>query len=232
MCGILMLGIFFSIPGSLESTLGNSIIKKAIHAHGGIERLKNFDNVYQKSSVIMFKREKKILKTVESWTKANIYWKINDVFEEASKKPFIFEFEKAKGWKIVEEKKSQLNKSEIQEIKQTMYFSWIVRLHPLLEKKQFRNLYLGEIKWKNEIFQKVKVKYPNFEDVILYFEKTTGLLRRYSFQSEYNDLEYLIVYSRFLDIDGYRFPIRITTLLGGIVVMETRILEMRFLNVP
>ncbi len=218
---LLTIAVFFHVMpnaivfGQSEDDEATKILKTAIAAHGGRDKLAQADKTYGKTRVGP-------KATVSSWTELpNNQKKIIHQVTINGEKEILYSVRTGdKGWiKIQSEEIRPMTQAEILFEKESLYRADVWHLYPVLEKKNtFQATYRGDVETGKRLTQQVTVSSKGQMDIDLFFEKKTGLLVEFSSRTVAHEAEGRLVGARFLEFKEYfglTCPSRIMTLVGG-----------------
>ena len=138
---------------------------------------------------------------------------------------------KTKGWEKVADKTIDMNKSQLAEFKDQIYFFWLTTLVPLKD-KAFKLTLLDEAKVDGKPAVGVKVTHADYPEVKLYFDKKTHLLVKSQWQSRAAEQKFKEVtaemhYSKYQEIEGAQVPTRVVLNRDGELFVEADLSDVK-----
>lgn len=207
------------------------LLNKAIEAHGGYTKLSTHraDRVKMKGSIqfagvdATFKGETTVqlpdqMKTVQEITVKGKSFNVIQVFNKD---------------KVLVNLNGQPQKAEepiAVQIKETMRLAKIIRLVPLLTGKEFEITDLGFIKAGELALHGIKVKEVSKPDILLFFDRQTGLLVKTEQIREFenNKVVQEDYFSDFRDLGGFKRPVKIQSFRNGKKILDAELVEVRY----
>lgn len=232
-----LIGVLFSLTqdaGAQNSTLPDSVLSvlnKAIEAHGGFAKLSTHraDRVKMKGTVqfagvdAKFTGETTVqlpdqMKTVQEITVKGKSFSVTQVIDKD---------------KVLVNLNGQPQKAEepvAVQIKETMRLAKIIRLVPLLTGKDFEVSDLGLIKAGELSLHGVKVKENSKPDILLFFDRQTGLLVKTEQIREFESKKVVQedYFSDFRDLGGFKRPVKIQSFRNGKKILDAELIEVRY----
>ncbi len=210
------------------------ILKRAITAHGGRDKLAMLEKFYIK---VRFD-QKDGLDSAELWSELPDSRK--KVFHQVAnngQKRSVFTVAVADEGrlKIPNEGARPMNEVQVRYEKEARYQLYARLLYPILEKKDvFRAIFRGEVERGKRLTQHVTVCSKGQFDLELFFEKKTGLLVEFSSKTvalEAKGRSFVTRFLEFKDFAGLIYPKRVMSLFDDEPMGEPdEVLEMRFLE--
>jgi hypothetical protein len=140
---------------------------------------------------------------------------------------FVFVLDGEKGWAKFGDQAQELDKGTVAEVKENLYATWLTTVAPLTDKTLSLKP-LGESKVGDRPVLGVKVSQKGHRNVLLYFDKETGLLAKSSTKAKDlfqggKEVEAVELYSDYKEFNGVKRPTKVTELKDGKTsVEETR----------
>jgi hypothetical protein len=176
-----LLGFAFTLAASqaqTEAEKTSALLDKAIAATGGLDKLGKLQGLTLKGKGAFHEAGKADLIFNGTWyTQGNDKSRtITELDVKGQKVREIRVINGDKGWtKEADQESKQMDKDNILEEKESLYFNWITTLAPL-KSKDFKLTPLEEIKIGDKAAAGFTVSRKNNRDVKLYVDKETGLL--------------------------------------------------------
>jgi hypothetical protein len=209
-----------------------TVIERAIKAHGGLEQLARAraDRVKIKGTVLEGGREM----TFSGETLVQLPGQLRNTMQIADDKKTILVQQVVNGkeaWVAVNGQPQKLEANVLAGLHETMFLTRAVRLVPLLRDRTY-DLSLGsESKVNDRPCTTVKVAVKGHKDLILSFDKETGLLvKTEHFLTDPNgkDVKQEEFFSDFKEVEGYKRPMKIAYHRDGKKIIEAEITEVKY----
>jgi hypothetical protein len=127
-----------------------------------------------------------------------------------------------------------LKEQHVAELKEVLHGERVNTLVPLLRDKGYELTAAGEGKLDGRPTLGVKVSSRGHRDIVLHFDKETGLLVKSERQAlDLGTLKEIAQeerYSDFKDVDGLRRPLKVTVLRDGKKYMEGEVAQLQFFD--
>lgn len=209
-----------------------SLLMRAIKAHGGPDKLAQLRTVREQSRGVLTVLGMKVSFTTESLFRAPNQFRISQTTEIRGKQLHIVQvFDGGKGWRVEGGVPKAVDDKTAANWKELAHATYVATLTPLLAAdKGYQLTALGEAEVKGKKALGVKVTLKGRRDVLLYFDRASGLLVRKSYQPRPGGKEAVQeeVYSDFKEVEGVKRPARVTVLLGAIPHAEIDVLTTSF----
>jgi len=209
-----------------------ALLLRAIKAHGGPEKMAQLRTVREQSRGMLGVLGMKVSFTTESLFRAPDQFRIEQKTDVRGKQLHIVQvFDGGKGWRIENGVPRAVDDKTLANWKELAHATYVATLTPLLAAdKGYQLAALGETEVKGKKALGVKVSFKGRRDVLLYFDRASGLLVRKAYQPRPGGKEAVQeeVYSDFKEVEGLKRPGHVTVLLGGVPQAEIDVLSTRF----
>ena len=215
--------------GQNDKTDEKSIVRKAIAAEGGREKLVQRQRAYSRLKV----KVAGSFGVFETWSDFPTREKTVARYENKGEKIVRIRVvnEKEEWEKFNDDEAILAGEIELMQSREAMHQGRVLQLFPLLEDPKLQAKYLGEVMaGERGIQQRVLVKATGYEDIHLYFDKTSGLLARDSFKSIDPKIlgkrvdTYRTDYRQF---NGFKIASKIVIKVDDSILSEDEVLEFR-----
>jgi hypothetical protein len=134
-----------------------------------------------------------------------------------------------KGWRRMSDDTNELDKDQLKEQHEVMWFNALVSLAPLVHHKDLKLTSLGESKVEGRPAEGVKVSAKGRRDVSLYFDKETGLLVKAASkvldERSQEEVDQDTLYSDYKDVGGIKRPAKSRVMRGTNKYIESEVIE-------
>jgi hypothetical protein len=225
----LVLGLVHAVAAQEDAA---GILRRSIQAHGGADKLAKLNAARAKSkgmiemdgTLVPFTTETTAqlpgqLKTVMQFNLQGVGISATQVLNGEQ------------GWLLVMGQTQPITGPMLAELKESLHASRIQSLTPLLNDRSFTLTPLKESKVQGRAAVGVKVAAPGHKDVMLYFDRETGLLlksERKALDGRLNEVQMETLYSDYKSIEGLQSPMKVLILHDGRKALEGQVTEMRF----
>jgi hypothetical protein len=208
-----------------------SIVQKAVSAHGGRAKLAGLTKVYVRARA---EPRDDINCIAEIWTDLPARRKLTLHMEKKSgeKLEVVRTVDGNGGWEWADQgKPRELDESELSEARESLYRSYVRMLFPLLEQKdEFKLVFRGEAQRKQRSTYRIIVTAQNRSDLDLFIDAQSGLLTEVSgktIAARAKDRIATAYFPEFKDVSGLKFPARAVTLVDDVQFGADELLELR-----
>jgi hypothetical protein len=227
---VLVVGLLPDLAIAQETP--RSIIERAIRSHGGENALNKARRVQRKLKGTMTAGAIETPFVADMVADLPDRIKITfDVDAGGQKVKAIVVLASDKGWQVNGGAAVEMNRLELDELREEIYVVWLLTLVPLLDKGLDLQL-LPEIKVEGRPAVGVKVGGKGHGEVTLYFDKESDLLvkvdRKRRETGKIVDKEYIL--SDFKEFEGVRVATKQVELLNGKKSTEVILVESHFLR--
>jgi hypothetical protein len=219
-------------PAQDKRATAEAVVEKALKALGGADKLGKYKAYIWKSRWESKVRLREHVTTLEVAAQFpdRLRW---DTRTEsgAGVRNYRRVLEGDKVWDMLDGKVYDTPKGELPREKERLYADWVARIHPL-RGKGFRLTLLDEGKVNGKAALGVRVAHAGHGDVLLYFDKETGLpikrerqFKGYKFGEAL--IQEVVLYEDYRQAKGIRYPGKVTTFHDGKKAMEFQTVEFR-----
>jgi hypothetical protein len=206
-----------------------AVIKKAIKAHGGAEKLKKLQATVTKSKGKFYGMGEGI--EYEQEMSMQLPNRIR-VYVEAGDFKFTQITNGDKGWRKIGDNTEDLTKEQLDESKENLYAATVAHLVVLTD-KAYELSSLGEVKVGDRPAIGVRVKHKGHRDVSLFFDKEKGLLlksetRGKDTMGDGGEFTAVMLYKDYKKVDGLMAPHKIVINHDGKLFVEAEITEVKY----
>jgi hypothetical protein len=218
-------------PGRSQDT-PQTIVARAIQAHGGMERLTRAQADRAKIKGTIFLNGKEVPFTSEILVQ--LPNKMKNVLQmqlEGKTHTLVQVFSGEQAHVTLDGQPQKPEASAVNEMRDKMALVRVVRLVPLLSDRSFELSLLPEIKVNDRPALGVKAEVKGRKPINLYFDKETGFLVKT--EHELDDgmgktVNEEVLYSDFRDLAGFKRPIKMVVQRKGAKVMEAEMTEVKY----
>ena len=212
-----------------------TIIKKAIAAHGGEERIARLNRVHSKveGTIDVLPGQPAMPFTGESWRMDGNSKMTVTIRVQGIKMVVTDAVHGDTQWRQLQGVTQELSKEEVAEIQESRYVDRLAKLG-FLKDDAITLTTLPESKIGDKPALSILATSPGHRNVKLYFDKTTGLLSKV----EHPALDLLsrkevmeeLVLSDYQDKDGLKYAMRSTVYRDGKKIMDGKVTELKFVD--
>lgn len=218
-----------------ERSVCISIIKKAVEAHGGNERLSRLTCFSSKDQGVIYSLGGgPISCTCENSYQFPLKRRYTMTLQVGSHKEYVTRvLNGADAWEMQNGVVRIMSPKEVQEFSENCHFLDVTRLVPLLDDARYRLSNLGEKEVHGRVVTQVRVGSDGHKNITLMFDKASGLLVGTSEVTARADgTEYRADSWRasFRNFDGLTYPDKFKVLRDGRDYLEMRIERLSFPN--
>jgi len=225
-CGSLVLCLVVSLVRAEDQAKARAIIDKALQAAGGEEKLAKF-----KAQTFDEKGTYYGSGNGQPYTGTySLQWP--DRYRMEIKDVFTMVVTSDKGWVKSEQGTVELTKEQLAGEHEKLYCGYVAHLLPLKDKAYMLTL-LPETKIEDKPVLGVKVSHKGKPDVLLYFDKTTGLLagseyKVHNFQNPMGmKVKQEASFSEYKEFQGCKVPTKIVLKHDGKLFVEAVMLDVK-----
>lgn len=195
-----------------------AILDKALKASGGEAKLTKFQGMVLKGKGVFYAEDMKLPFTGTWYTQGAD--KGRTIIEREAKGGKSYELSVVngdKGWtKEGKLDSHQMDKDELAEEKDNLYFNWITTLAPL-KGKEFKLTPLDEAKVEGRAALGFTVTHKAHRDIKLFFDKENGLLVKSerTVKDEKKDVAETVVFSNYKEVDGIKIAMKFSVKWEG-----------------
>lgn len=154
-----------------------------------------------------------------------------DQFRMEIENVFVIVLNGNKGWIAMGGNTQEMTKEQLTQQKESIYAGWVAQLLPLTEQKGFQLSSLGESKIGDRAVVGIKVLHKGHNDVQLYFDKGTGLLRgctyHYKDWMTGKDTEMTLTYDAYKEFSGIKEPTKVELKRDGKQFVEAQLEDVK-----
>jgi hypothetical protein len=209
-----------------------TLIRRAIEAHGGADRLDRLRLVREQTEGTLFVLRDKVPFTSETLQRLPGQFRHTLTSEVGGKKLNLVQvYDGKQGWLTEGGLTSDVDGKILAGWKATAHAAHVSSLTPLLAAdKGYKLTALGACKVQGKPAWGVKVSCPEHRDVSLYFDRGSGLLVKRDSRPHAGGADSVQeeIYSDFKDVNGLKRPTRIVVLLNGVKHAEAVIRSTEF----
>jgi hypothetical protein len=215
------------------------VIKRAIKAHGGEEKLARVACDKAKVNGVIHIGEEDVQFTAEEYIQLPSQFKNTVALTLNGRKVTLVQLLNNDKVSVLQDGQPlKVTAAAEAEMRETMHLNRCTRLVPLLNEKGFELMTLEDGKVNNQPANVVKVSRKGFKDLTLFFDKGTNLLVKSEHLhddakegQERKELKQEEYYSKFKDLDGgYTRPTHMAVYRDGKKVTEMEIIEFKHLD--
>ncbi len=137
-----------------------------------------------------------------------------------------------KAWRSVGGQSMELTGNELTEMRERVYFQWVSRLVPLID-KAFMLSSAGEIQVEGKPAVGVKISHKGHADVTLFFDKATGLLvkgqQRVKNAMTGQEQDQELFFSSYKDTPGGKHAMKVIVKRDGQPFVENEVIDLQSL---
>jgi hypothetical protein len=211
-----------------------ALIRRAIQAHGGADKLDRLRLVREKSEGTLTVLGQKTAFTSETLQRLPGQYRHALKAEISGKKIDIVEvFDGKNGWKVEGGLTKPVDDKTATGWKATAHAAHVASLTPMLAAdKGYKLTALPETKVSEKPALGVKVSCPEQRDVTLWFDRESGLLVKRDLRPHAGSAESVQeeIYSDFKEIEGLKRPTKVRILINGVLHAEVVIRSTEFLE--
>jgi outer membrane lipoprotein-sorting protein len=229
LCASITIGVLLCAPAvrADDAADAKAIVEKAIKATGGEEVLSKFKAMTWKEKGTYYGMGKPLPYT----GKYSLQWP--GKFRMEIEGVFTTVMDGDKGWIQANGETKEMTKEQIQGHKENLNADQTTRLLPLLT-KEYTLSPAGEIKVNDKAAVGVKAARKDHGDVLLYFDKDSGLLAKMEYkvhsQEKGKEVKQETFFSDYKAADGMQVPRKIAMKQDGKDYVEAEILEPKLLD--
>jgi hypothetical protein len=220
-------------PVSAADDSPRTIIERAIKAHGGQERLEKLkmDRVSLKGTITI--KDKPVEFTGETTVSLPSQLRsVTRLMLEPNPQTIVQLLNGDKAIVTIDGQPVKVTPSTLQEIRDIMLLNRAARLAPLLADKSIELTALGESKVQDKQVVGVKVHLKNHSDLLMFFNKESGLLvkTQHVLEESGKKITQEEFFSEFREVQGYTRPRKTVVYREGKQFMEMREVEVKYLD--
>jgi hypothetical protein len=232
LCAAGMAALLAAGPAQAQET-PRELIERAIKAHGGMDRLAKAraDWVRVKGTLMVGDKEAPF----RGETTVQLPGQFKSVLEvsfDDHKTTVVQTLNGETAWVTIDgQPQAKIPAAALAEMKGVMHLDRVIRLVPLLTDKAYELIATGDFKVDGRAALGVKVVTKGHRDIVLYFDKESGLLVKTehalddSRNREVRQEEY---FSDFKEVGGYTRPTRLTVYRDGKKTMAAELIEVKY----
>lgn len=213
-----------------------AVVERAVKAHGGEEKLAKTRAVREKArGVLHHATLGKIEFTTENLVQLPGQFKVALQSESQGRKETVVQVLNGdRGWIRMNGETTPADDKMLATWKDLLYVGTLTTLVPLLRDKTYQLTLADEVKVGDRPAVGVRVAAKGRKDVVLYFDKETGLLVLKQFETvdpdTLKDATHQEVLSDYQEIDGVKRPMQVVVYKVGKKYMEGKVTELKFLD--
>ena len=217
-----------------EAVSPADIIRKAIRAQGGKEKVTRISCYRGKSSGRLTINDTVFPVTIAFWHKSPHFMKVSaDVVVDGEIVVDTLVVSGTQGWHKRDEVVRELSEIQVEAAQEGFYKYQVLQLFPLLENPSFKLFKLGESRIEDRVAIGLSVASQGHRELKLYFDKETGLLIKCDSQTLGRGLKMVLqeeFFRDYRDFEGLKFPWKNLVLWNGKKHLEDELTELRFLE--
>jgi RNA polymerase sigma factor (sigma-70 family) len=208
-------------PPAGEEAAIQAILARAVKALGGDKGAKNLQAFTWKTRMEV---KGEVLGSVTTVEYSVAYpSRMRMVVQQKNRTGTVLDYERVidgdRGWDVIDGKRHDFPKGELQRIKERLYADWVAKVYPL-QGQGFQLSLLGDRTIRGKPAVGIRVTSAGHEDIYLYFDKKSGLplKRQWGFKGWlYGEamVKEEVYYEDYREVTGVKYPGKLLTFENG-----------------